>query len=1331
LKISKLSKTKCEDYYLSFHYNFLITSIIPYNTSKQFMCRKNLDLILDELWGTHPTDDSLKRIKLYRQALKKVDFKTQSVWWARLQFELANTLMQNLESLPPDSTEQAIFHYLEADKVFKQKSFHQDFALNIYNLGLAYLQHSQNRSENIEKAISCLKEAAEHYSSEIFPEAWATIQERLGVAYLERSEGIRAENFEQAISYLLIAAKVFTQTSFPKNWSDINIHLATAYYERILGDREQNIERAIYHCKKAAKFYSYKAFPEEWARIQDNLGNSFLERIKGKKVKNIEQAIYYFKQSFKVYIRENFPKEYAMTMNTLGKAYVQRMRGNREKNIEKSIFLHHSAAQINVKENFLKELAETLTFIGDAYYHRIKGERGDNIEQALLCFHQSAELYSTEPSSEEWIWTQQNLGNTYTERIHGVKSENIEEAIFHSKQALKGLNQEAFPYMWASLQNTLGKAYFERICGYRKENIEQAIHHYTQASQSYLRLGFSEDWAIAQSNLGGAYFERIESDRSENIEQAIFFYLQASQVFTIDSFPLNWAMIQSFLGAAYSVRIKDDRAQNIEIAISYFLNTTKVYTIETSPIEWALMQNNLGSAYGNRVHGDSAQNVEKAVFHFTEAIKVYSLESFPEDWAMIQINLGSAFANQTFGDRAVSIEKAIFHFSEAIQIFTRETFPIDWANTCLKLGIAYAERLRGDKEVNIEKAFKYLQSALIIYTPDQLPLKSLEVLTCLGGVSFELKSWMSGIDYYKKAVDVLEQIRYEALSDAERRRLVQEEIEVFENYFFCAIQTNNYSLALAVVERGKTRNLADQIWRRGVSPHGVKNKHWLQYTALLNKTKELEYWMANGEIYKNENNTDAENEEVLLEPYTLSQNIREDLFSVRQSIAKCEDKFRKMDPNYLPFARPLEMNAIAKLSSSLEAVIVEFFVSTQGTYVFLIGPEDREIIHNQVIEIPEFDAQTLMEILIKTSEDQSKDGWLIKYQLFRIKKLSLTDWLNCMDATTHELYDKLMKPVHQRILQLYPECKRLILIPNKWLNLLPLHAAWWEDEMGERQYFLDGYDISYSPSCQVLRQCLAREETNANPAESLFAVRNPCSSIENGDLPFSEWEVEDACKYFLESKRIVLGETKATKQSVMENISFGGEILFSCHGEFNLTDAEQSRLRLHKDESLLKKDIVTKDLRGTWLVILSACETGLNDPNDLIDEYIGLSSSFLLAGASTVVSSLWAIDDFFTAILIGRLHGNLYEKKMSKGEALCEAQRWLKNLKLDEVKDILNDKIKELESVGKSRDDVKFLRKADILIDIVELSEYSTEKTFSNPHWWAAFQCIGAGWKPK
>lgn len=86
------------------------------------------------------------------------------------------------------------------------------------------------------------------------------------------------------------------------------------------------------------------------------------------------------------------------------------------------------------------------------------------------------------------------------------------------------------------------------------------------------------------------------------------------------------------------------------------------------------------------------------------------------------------------------------------------------------------------------------------------------------------------------------------------------------------------------------------------------------------------------------------------------------------------------------------------------------------------------------------------------------------------------------------------------------------------------------------------------------------------------------------------------------------------------------------------------------------EDIAGIDLSSNKLTVLSACETGLGviGPGEGV---LGLRSSFPIAGAETLVTSLWSVDDVATNELMGAFYDNLLIGKMGRAAALQEAQQ--------------------------------------------------------------------------
>jgi CHAT domain-containing protein len=126
------------------------------------------------------------------------------------------------------------------------------------------------------------------------------------------------------------------------------------------------------------------------------------------------------------------------------------------------------------------------------------------------------------------------------------------------------------------------------------------------------------------------------------------------------------------------------------------------------------------------------------------------------------------------------------------------------------------------------------------------------------------------------------------------------------------------------------------------------------------------------------------------------------------------------------------------------------------------------------------------------------------------------------------------------------------------------------------------------------------------------------------------------------------------------------------------TDAQQ-----REDGILTAEEVQSLDLRGTELVVLSACETGLGVGVNG-QGVLGLQRAFQAAGARATVASLWKVDDAATTVLMEHFYTNLWDKKLPKLEALRQAQlAVLKNPALvDQARRGVKEKEKDLPDGG-------------------------------------------------
>lgn len=272
-----------------------------------------------------------------------------------------------------------------------------------------------------------------------------------------------------------------------------------------------------------------------------------------------------------------------------------------------------------------------------------------------------------------------------------------------------------------------------------------------------------------------------------------------------------------------------------------------------------------------------------------------------------------------------------------------------------------------------------------------------------------------------------------------------------------------------------------------------------------------------------------------------------------------------------------------------------------------------------------------------------------------------------------DLHDAVMQPITERL----GDARRLFIVPDGDLNLVPFGALY-----DGRHYLIEKYTLHY---LSTGRDLLRSWEPARTHDDTVVVVANPTGA----NLPGAEVEAKLLESLFphvhivLHDAATETGLQRRTQPWIAHIAAHG---FFSVPGTDPKLQAEMVELMtsmplsempfspvrldnpmLHSglllassvdentaDSRLTAYEISGWDLRGTELVVLSACGTGLGELR-AGEGVLGLRRAFAMAGAQTQVMSLWDVPDSTTARLMEAYYRKLLDGK-GRAEAMQEVQ---------------------------------------------------------------------------
>jgi len=511
-----------------------------------------------------------------------------------------------------------------------------------------------------------------------------------------------------------------------------------------------------------------------------------------------------------------------------------------------------------------------------------------------------------------------------------------------------------------------------------------------------------------------------------------------------------------------------------------------------------------------------------------------------------------------------------------------------------------------------------------------------------------------------------------------RRSLLNSYLDIYQRIVDFSIKTGDLNRAFFYTELFRNRYLVERIAQQFAPlPNTVTPELSTQINqAKLTEKKQLQ-------DYTNGINQNVD-EQQLKQLEIRWQEAKKALETLYEQVAVIEPEFIAKTK-----VSPLSFRQIQSVLPS-DTAILEFFFTANKLLTLLILPGANYPEYIPVKLNPKSIAalaQTWVSGITTKTPSKEKEDINATIQTLSEQINQISDSLNLSTLLSH----------------IPAQIQNLIIVPHKYLHLFPLHALW----LNDHQRLIDRFAVSYFPNLQTWKICQNRQRSR----HSLIGIENP---TQDKDLIFAKAEMASIRQRQQFSHRKIFPGKQASKAEILHSATDTHCFHFSGHAEYNFQNPLDSYLMLSENsEENLTLNTIFADLHipQADLVTLSACCTGVVDAFQPLEEYLGLPTGFLLAGAKAVIGSQWKVNSIATAFIFDEFYRQL-EQTGNKAIALKNAQNWLRRRTADELRERASTwDLSKLEITERIR---------------LDAALYSLEGIpFENPYYWAAFILTG------
>jgi CHAT domain-containing protein/Tfp pilus assembly protein PilF len=630
--------------------------------------------------------------------------------------------------------------------------------------------------------------------------------------------------------------------------------------------------------------------------------------------------------------------------------------------------------------------------------------------------------------------------------------------------------------------------------------------------------------------------------------------------------------------------------------------------------------NNIGIIYRRRaISSENKEDLRTSLRYYEEAIQFAGQSRDTVTEIKVLNNIGSVHSD--LGEYAKSLE----YFKSALEKAEKARDAEEMSIILNNIGIVYYHLGK------YEESTRYYQRVIDLAS-------EIEGRKVLWEAYFEIANsyrnrdqLVAALENYRKSISVIENIRSSInleelkaayLGSEKRIDAYHNLIDLFIRLYERSHQSTYAADAFHYLERGKARAFLDSIevskldLTKGISQE-VLNKE----TDLMNELSQLHTRLLIPQLSQGQR--DQINQD--------SAKREEELESLRRAV-------REVSPAYanLRYPKTLTLQETQKELIDRNTACFVYLLANENSYGFAI---------------------TRKNIRIFPLPDKKEIQKLVQEYLRTITDVSNQDF-----SAGHALYKALIQP------GLSSGIKRLIIVPDDVLYFLPFEALLEKD--GGRDWLIRNYNVAYAPSLSALRELILRRKTNGGQAgKDILAIGDPAyganemqpsaggdsGPLQSGGssaeprfsrLAFSGQEIERISALFKPARRDTLLRGLASEENFKKHDLADYRIIhFATHAFVDDKKPARSAVVLSLDQDpqedgfLQMREVFNLRLKAD-LVVLSACQTGLGQ---LIrgEGIEGLSRAFFYAGASSILLSLWAVNDQASYQLLERFYIHL------------------------------------------------------------------------------------------